>query len=215
MSRAPSASAWPPGAWRSSRRSWAPRRPRWSSRASAGARARRCTRSAPRRPAVYLPATACLWADDLEAAIRRLTQILGEARRRGSVSGFVDASHFRAIAWWRRGALLEVEADARNALDQGAPYAIPIGAVALADVLIERGQLAAAESILGDAGSAPPGLVTSFALEVLARLRIAQRRPDDALEVLFDRRQARGGVRLHEHVELLALGRRPAVARRR
>jgi DNA-binding CsgD family transcriptional regulator len=140
----------------------------------------------PAQPAVYLPATACLWADDLEAAIRRLTQILGEARRRGSVSGFVDASHFRAIAWWRRGALLEVEADARNALDQGAPYAIPIGAVALADVLIERGQLAAAESILGDAGSAPPGVVTSFALEVLARLRIAQRRPDDALEVLFD-----------------------------
>jgi DNA-binding CsgD family transcriptional regulator len=140
----------------------------------------------PAQPAVYLPATACLWADDLEAAIRRLTQILAEARRRGSVSGFVDASHFRAIAWWRRGALLEVEADARNALDQGAPYAIPIGAVALADVLVERGQLAAAESIISAGASAPPGLVTSFALEVLARLRIAQRRPDDALDVLFE-----------------------------
>ena len=140
----------------------------------------------PAQPAVYLPATACLWADDLEAAIRRLTQILAEARRRGSVSGFVDASHFRAIAWWRRGALLEVEADARNALEQGAPYAIPIGAVALADVLVERGQLAAAEAILAAGGSAPPGLVTSFALEVMARLRVAQRRPDDALEVLFE-----------------------------
>ena len=55
----------------------------------------------------------------------------------------------------------------RNALGQGAPYAVPIGAVALADVLIERGQLAAAEAILAEGGSAPPGLVTSFALEVM------------------------------------------------
>ena len=140
----------------------------------------------PAQPAVYLPASASLWGDELDAAIRRLTEILTEARRRGSVSGFVDASHFRAIAWWRRGALLEVEADARNALEQGAPYAIPIGAVALADVMIERGQPAAAEAILGGGGSGPPGLVTSFALEVMARLRVAQRRPDDALEVLFE-----------------------------
>jgi DNA-binding CsgD family transcriptional regulator/tetratricopeptide (TPR) repeat protein len=140
----------------------------------------------PAQPAVYLPASASLWADELDAAIRRLTEILDESRRRGSVSGFVDASHFRAIAWWRRGALLEVEADARNALDQGAPYAIPIGAVALADVLIERGQPAAAEALLGNGPDAPPGLVTSFALEVSARLRVTQRRPDDALELLFE-----------------------------
>ncbi len=140
----------------------------------------------PAQPAVYMPATAALWADDIEAAIRRMTQILAEARRRGSVTGFVDASHFRAIAWWRRGALLEVEADARNALAHGAPYAVPVGAVALADVLVERGQLAAAEAVLGESGSAPPGLLTSFAQEVLARVRVAQRRPDDALAVLFE-----------------------------
>src|SRR5262249_51157534 len=140
----------------------------------------------PAQPAVYLPASASLWADELDAAIRRLTEILTESRRRGSVSGFVDASHFRAIAWWRRGALLEVEADARNALEQGAPYAIPIGAVALADVMIERGQPAAADQILGGSGDAPPGLVSSFAYEVMAKLRIAQRRPDDALTILFE-----------------------------
>jgi DNA-binding CsgD family transcriptional regulator len=140
----------------------------------------------PTDPITALPVTAQLWADDLDSAIARLTAIVDESRRRGSVRGFVAASHFRAIAWWRRGALLELEADAGNALEHGAPYGLPLAAPFLAMALLERGQPGAAEAALAralpDGGDLPA--VALFGLEARARVDVAQRRPEAARAVL-------------------------------
>jgi len=136
----------------------------------------------PTDPTTALAVTAQLWADDLDSAIARLTAIVEESRRRGSVRGFVAACHFRAIGWWRRGALLELEADAGNALEHGAPYGLPLAAPFLAMALLERGQVAAAhaalERALPDGDDLPA--VALFALEARARVDVAQRRPDAA-----------------------------------
>jgi hypothetical protein len=61
-------------------------------------------------------------------------------------------SHFRTSICWQRGALAELEADARSALAQNAPYAFPVAAVHLADALVEHGDPEAAAAQLRAAG---------------------------------------------------------------
>ena len=144
----------------------------------------------PTDPTTALAVTAQLWADDLDSAIARLTAIVEESRRRGSVRGFVAACHFRAIGWWRRGALLELEADG-NALEHGRRTHWPRRLSFLAMALLERGQVAAADAALARALPAGDDLpaVALFALEARARVDVAQRRPD-AARVALDRAEA-------------------------
>lgn len=58
--------------------------------------------------------------------------------------GFAITSHFRAAICWQRGALTELEAEARAVLSRNAPYAFRVAAVHLADALVERGDPEAA-----------------------------------------------------------------------
>ena len=129
----------------------------------------------------YATAVAVLLSlDDLDEAVRRYTDWLELARRRGSVFGFTSASWFRSLAMMRRGDLAEAEADARTALDAIQPLAggagYPEFRAYLAEMLAERGELAAALEALDaaegtDEGSASYGMARR--LEVRARLRVA------------------------------------------
>ena len=68
-------------------------------------------------PAVYGAPLALLFSGALVEATEAFTRIIEWAHRHGSFLAFVQASHLRAGAWWRRGNLAEAEADAANAAE--------------------------------------------------------------------------------------------------
>ena len=140
-------------------------------------------------PPSYLPLNALSSAHAFEDAERHFQAALADARSRGSEVGLAVTSHFRAGLCWQRGALAELEADARTALALHAPFAFPLAAVHLADALVERGDAEAAASQLRaarlDVGTPAP-LMGVLALAARAHVRLAQQRPDDALELLLE-----------------------------
>jgi ATP/maltotriose-dependent transcriptional regulator MalT len=90
-------------------------------------------------------------SDRLEQAEQCLRAALEDARARGSLLGFALASCLRSANNYRRGALGNAEADARNALDAAGVHGWQLGPAALAgllDALIERGELAEADDTL-------------------------------------------------------------------
>ncbi|MBD0281609.1 MAG: hypothetical protein ICV69_05370 [Thermoleophilaceae bacterium] len=106
------------------------------------------------------------------------------ARRRGSAAIFSAASHLRAVAWFRRGALDEAEADAANARRHVTLQEVPYGTLALAMTLVERGQAQAADSLwreqsLDDGGTESIGAIVQR--HARARVRAALGRRDEAL----------------------------------
>ena len=135
--------------------------------------------------ALYFPILALLYSDKLTEATHALTSILAMARERGSATAFATASQFRALAWWRRGALAEVEADARSA--EVSPQGVAVGALALVDALLARGQVTGARELWAtarlDDSLAGVGLGTLF-LPTRARLYAAQGLREEALEDL-------------------------------
>ncbi len=140
-------------------------------------------------PPFYLALNALTWIHAFEDAERHFKAALVDARRRGSGIGFAITSHFRTAIWWQRGALAELEADARSALAQNAPYAFPVAAVHLADALVEHGDPDAAAAQLRAAGldiGTPAPLIGVLALVARARLELAQQRPADALDLLLE-----------------------------
>jgi DNA-binding CsgD family transcriptional regulator len=155
-----------------------------------------------------LPLIALIWSHAFEDAERHLQAALADACRRGSESGFAVTSHWRAVLSWRRGALGELEADPRAPLCwrpdalaelEATPRAplgsmvgiagFPLAAVALAEALIERGDPAAAMDELRAAGldaAAPTAFAAPLAVEARAHVKLAQRRPDEALALLHE-----------------------------
>jgi DNA-binding CsgD family transcriptional regulator len=94
--------------------------------------------------------------DRLDEARRTVAIAAAEAQRRGSVFGFATASVWRAWIALRSGAAAEAEADARAAYE-----ALPAGvwqhafsAACLIEVLVERGELEEAQSVLEASGGA-------------------------------------------------------------
>jgi DNA-binding CsgD family transcriptional regulator len=90
----------------------------------------------------------------LDAARRTVAIAADEAQRRGSVFGFATASVWRAWIALRAGAAAQAEADARAAYE-----ALPAGvwqhsfcASCFMEVLVERGQLEEAQSVLAASG---------------------------------------------------------------
>lgn len=142
-------------------------------------------------PHPYLAMTALALAGRDEIAERELSGALGDALERGSARGFGMASAFRAWSRYRTGALDGAEADARAFLsvagEPGSELMRPVALSALVDVLVERGQLAAAATALAESDPGPlaPGSGQAQALRgSRARLRLAQGRPLDALAEL-------------------------------
>ncbi|HYK31498.1 MAG TPA: AAA family ATPase [Streptosporangiaceae bacterium] len=127
-----------------------------------------------------------MFADQLEQACQLYTAGIEDARRRGSVTGFVQSSCFRAHTLLRLGRPLDAEADARASLeteDKPLPQVLPMQLAALVDALIDRGELALARQELARRDMDGPlahHYHASHLLESRARLHLAEGRPDDA-----------------------------------
>jgi DNA-binding CsgD family transcriptional regulator len=124
--------------------------------------------------------------DELCSSEREATAALDRARAAGSTVAFATASLMRAGARWAQGRLVEALADAEQALDAqryGWRHLLPCACGAVAGLLVDRGELAAAAAVAGrldasvDAGSA----MLAPWHEVLGRLALAERREADAL----------------------------------
>src|SRR5262249_29895406 len=87
---------------------------------------------------------ARICADDLDGAEEAIQLLLAESRRRGSATGYAMARLQRAILGLRRGWLLEVEADAAEALTltrDHFPLGFPAAVGFIVEALAERGEL--------------------------------------------------------------------------
>jgi DNA-binding NarL/FixJ family response regulator/predicted negative regulator of RcsB-dependent stress response len=155
--------------------------------------------------AFILAPSALMFADELEDATRALTEVIELGRRRGSALVFASASHLRALTWWRRGALHEVEADARQALRDVGFHSTSQGAVALVEALLARGDRAGARAAWRAAGlheEQDYGFSALKRLHARAQLRLAKGRTRAALEDILE------SGRLHSEWDI----RTPAVA---
>ena len=104
--------------------------------------------------AYYLASLALMLAEDLQGAEIALAAAVEDARSRGSVLGLATASCVRSTAILRRGRLNDAAADARRAIAaerQGWRLAVPSARAALADCLLEAGDLDGAERELAAA----------------------------------------------------------------
>jgi DNA-binding CsgD family transcriptional regulator len=126
--------------------------------------------------------------DRTDDALGLLDQAILRAREHGSKLLFVLASWMRSHAHYRRGELDAAEADASAALDAGVDDWFTAPVAFLADVLIERGELQAAEDLFTRYGLTdavfPNLLVANLVLDARGRLRCAQRRWQEGLKDL-------------------------------
>jgi DNA-binding CsgD family transcriptional regulator len=127
-------------------------------------------------PVYYLPAFALSIAEDLQTAEAALTAAVEEARTRGSVLGFANASHMRSVAILLRGRIPDAAADARQALAverQGWRLSVSGARVVLANCLIERGDFPAARRHLAAAENGPGEHAPVRSAVVITRARLA------------------------------------------
>jgi DNA-binding CsgD family transcriptional regulator len=141
-------------------------------------------------------------AGQLERAELVVRRVMDEARSQGLVHRHGLMLSMRAWIALERGELAAAEEDLREALDLARDIGLPpiMLAAMLAVVLAERGEPAAAGSVLdefGASGRLPEHQVMSPVLHFRARVRLAQGRDDNALTDALDvgRRYERIGVR--------------------
>ena len=140
-------------------------------------------------PTYYVAAWALGLADRLGESVAALSAALDAAAAQGSALGFAIAASFRASIHYRRGALAEAEADARNVSDAADHGWHPLGTAFLVDTLVDRGQLHEAEATLdriGMLGEIPENLLFQPLLYARSGLRLAQGRDEDALADLAE-----------------------------
>ena len=142
-------------------------------------------------PVFYLAANTLLYVDALDEALPTLTAAVEDATRRGSLRGFAMASCWRAGVHFWRGALDDAVADARATLESVAEgdlaLGVPMATAFLVNALVDIGELDAAESALRSGRTGGPGddsLGIDLLLHAAGRLRLAQGRPEQALEEL-------------------------------
>jgi DNA-binding CsgD family transcriptional regulator len=127
-------------------------------------------------PVLYLPAFALSVAGDLQTAEAVLTAAVEEARTRGSVLGFANASHMRSVAILLRGRVADAAADARQALAaerQGWRLSLSGAHGVLANCLMERGDHRAARRHLAGAERVPHAHALTWSAVLLTRARLA------------------------------------------
>ena len=132
---------------------------------------------------------ALVHADELPGALALYDEGLADARAHGAISRFMLGSAFRAGVASRLGALDDAEADARTALEhaEGRHVARFWASAVLADVLLERGEVAEAAAVLQalPISDHPAGAYYMLApRESRARLRLAQGRAAEAAHEL-------------------------------
>jgi DNA-binding CsgD family transcriptional regulator len=135
-------------------------------------------------------------AEELEVATRVLDEQIDTAAHRGAVSDLRFLTVFRADAAYRRGAVLDSEADARASYDLALEnewlIGVPASAAYLTIALIERAELEEAAQIVEEAGLAGPAtaLPDHYTIHLLlharGRLRIAAGALDDGVADLLE-----------------------------
>lgn len=144
-------------------------------------------------PHPYYASAALALADRADRAEHYMAIAIAEARKRGSVRGYALASAIRAWIRWRSGDLDAAEVDATAALglaeEAGWNIFRPIALSARANVLVERGELHSAASVLAEWDLAPQQesdwLLAQPLRESRALLRLAQGEPAAAVTELM------------------------------
>jgi DNA-binding CsgD family transcriptional regulator len=134
--------------------------------------------------------------DRLDAARRTMAVALAEAQRRGSAPGFAAAMAWHAWIALRVGAADDAEADARAACEapSGDTWQHLTAACSLVDVLVERGELDAAQAVLGAAGGEDGAADGELLLSTRSNLRAAQGDAPAALADQLEARRLNGGM---------------------
>ena len=130
----------------------------------------------------YMAVNTLREADWLERCAYWLDRALDAARKQGSAVGFALASAFQAEVGYRIGHLPAAEAHARAAM----AFAPGDVTAVLVNILIDRGQLAAASEIVENdpVDSHADHLMLQPVIAARGRLRIAQGRPHEGTEDL-------------------------------
>jgi DNA-binding CsgD family transcriptional regulator len=127
-------------------------------------------------PVYYLPAFALSIGEHLQTAEAALTAAVEDARSRGSVLGFANASNMRSIAILLRGRIADAAADARQALAaerHGWRLSLGGARVVLANCLLERGDHTSARRHVIAAEKLPHAHVPTWSAVLLTRARLA------------------------------------------
>jgi DNA-binding CsgD family transcriptional regulator len=152
----------------------------------------------------YLAAWTLALAEHPDEATGELDAALAQARDNGSALGFAMATCVRSNVLYRRGLILEAEADARNALEAASAGAwqggLPLAVGFLIDALVERGRIDAATEVLEASGigeELPDSILFNPLLDSRGRLRLVQGQTERGLEDLLEagRRGATWGAR--------------------
>lgn len=146
----------------------------------------------PDSPVAYTAMGALLWADRIREAEEAATKAISITQRSGSARGFALASAARSLMRLRRGGLAAAEADARASLEihaqTGGWEIFRLLAVAtLAAVLLERGEIEQADSVLESVApvpQVPEAVLTQPLRESRVRLWLEHGDPDRALAEL-------------------------------
>jgi DNA-binding CsgD family transcriptional regulator len=159
----------------------------------------------PEAHSVYLVTGALQSIDELALNVEVLEAALQEARKRGSVMAVATASYCRCFPFYYMARIPEVLADAELAVRSerdGWGMFLPTARAFWAMALLERGELDSAERALEleEPERWVDTLPYSAFLDARARLRLLQRRPDEAL------RDALAAGRLLDDVHGSALG---------
>jgi DNA-binding CsgD family transcriptional regulator/tetratricopeptide (TPR) repeat protein len=130
---------------------------------------------------------ALLFTDDLERVIEICEVALADARDRGSALGFATVSYCRAWPLYEQGRVLDAAADVEGALEARADDSITgvrTAYGALACCHLQRGELEQAETALAtiEDQETRESARYPFLLDVRAQLRLAQHRPEEALQ---------------------------------
>jgi DNA-binding CsgD family transcriptional regulator len=156
----------------------------------AAAALERALRSAPAEVDNWDARAALLWClitvERFDAVDEALGPLIATVERSGSARGYVAVYSTLGLLKLRLGALPEADAAARIALrvlleGDFAP-GLAFGATVLADVAVEAGELDEADSLLAllPEGPLPPGVGSVLIPAARGRLRLAQRRWDEA-----------------------------------
>jgi DNA-binding CsgD family transcriptional regulator len=144
-----------------------------------------------------------IWNDELGLAREICDAVLAGARSRGSASMVAHVSCLRSMIMRRLGQLDDAAADAKVALDfklaTSPPLAVAWAAAFCADALTCLGRLDEAEAVAATAAARnpPPGWIhTLVFLQARGALRLAQRRPAQALDDLAAAAQGWRGLEI-------------------
>jgi DNA-binding CsgD family transcriptional regulator len=138
----------------------------------------------------WLAPYTLIMTDEYALAERTLAQLAAAAQRRGSIGGLIMARMLGALLGLHRGALLDAEADAAEALAMTRDYpgVHPAAAAWAGRVAIERGNLDHAEQLLAPRISAESTTSIGFYLQyrfAQALLQLARHRWQEGLEDLI------------------------------